>query len=83
MIDPEIETELLKNAERFQRGAAPRRDATADAVLAGPGADFRHLRPARSGALQLIGDAIACLFDTGRNEVIRVIGAPSAAMRGC
>ena len=75
MLSPELEAELLKNAEVFN--VALRRDEMRQLVLSSPipqpiAATYDLRDP---GAPMLIRDALARLFNP-RNEVIRVIGAP-------
>ena len=75
MIMPELEAELLKNAEVFN--VVLRRDDIRQLVLASP-----MPRPVEltydlrmAGPMQLIGDAFGLLADPA-NKVIRVIGVP-------
>lgn len=75
MLSPELEAELLKNAEVFN--VALRRDEMRQLVLSSPipqpiSATYDLRDP---GAPMLIRDALARLFNP-HNEVIRVIGAP-------
>ncbi len=75
MIDAELEQELLTNAGVYN--VVLRRDEMRQLVLSSPVPSPIHatydLRD--PGPFELIGDAIACLFDTGQ-RVIRVIGNP-------
>jgi len=75
MIMPELEAELLANAEVFN--VVLRRDDVRQLVLSSPLPGDIHdtfdLRMA--GPWELIRDAFACLLD-GENRVIRVIGNP-------
>tara|TARA_R110000850_G_scaffold82629_1_gene177344 strand:- start:3786 stop:5171 length:1386 start_codon:yes stop_codon:yes gene_type:complete len=75
MLDPELEAELLRNAEVFN--VVLRRDEVRQLVLASPmprmvdsTVDLRD-----NSALVLIRDAMRRLV-TPQNEIIRVIGAP-------
>ena len=75
MLDPELEAELLRNAEVFN--VVLRRDEARQLVLASPMprmvSQTYDLRDA--SATVLIRDAMLRLFRPG-NEVVRVIGAP-------
>ncbi|MFK7837304.1 MAG: sensor histidine kinase [Sulfitobacter sp.] len=75
MLDPELEYELLENAQVFN--VVLRRDEVRQLVLSSkmprPIADTYDLRDAT--ALVLIRDAMARMVNT-QEEVIRVIGAP-------
>ena len=75
MLDPELEEELLRNAEVFN--VVLRRDEARQLVLASPMprmvSQTYDLRDA--SATVLIRDAMLRLFRPG-NEVVRVIGAP-------
>ncbi|KIN73820.1 sensor histidine kinase [Sulfitobacter guttiformis] len=75
MIDPELEAELLSNAEVFN--IVLRRDEVRQLVLSSPMphaiATTIDLRD--NSAMTLIGDAMRRLLNPN-NEVIRVIGAP-------
>jgi signal transduction histidine kinase len=75
MIMPELEAELLANAEVFN--VVLRRDEVRQLVLASPVPGEIHgtfdLRMA--GPWELIRDAFACLFDA-ENRIIRVMGNP-------
>tara|TARA_R110002049_G_scaffold23781_3_gene84422 strand:+ start:22310 stop:23695 length:1386 start_codon:yes stop_codon:yes gene_type:complete len=75
MLDPELEDELLRNAEVFN--VVLRRDEVRQLVLSStmphPISQTFDLRDA--SALVLIRDAMVRLFKPG-NEVVRVIGAP-------
>jgi len=75
MIMPELEAELLANAEVFN--VVLRRDDVRQLVLSSPLpgeiSDTFDLRMA--GPWELIRDAFACLLD-GENRIIRVIGNP-------
>lgn len=75
MVTPELEAELLSNAEVYN--VVLRRDEVRQLVLSStlpaPVSATYDLREA--GPWELIRDAIACLFDT-RNDIIRVIGQP-------
>ncbi len=75
MIDPELEAELLTNADVFN--VVLRRDEVRQLVLSSPMPapvektfDLRN-----AGAMELIRDAMMRLVN-GNNEVIRVIGQP-------
>lgn len=75
MIMPELEAELLKNAEVFN--VVLRRNEVRQLVLSSPLPDAIHetydLRMA--GPWELIRDAFSCLLDS-QNRIIRVIGYP-------
>ncbi|MEX0338854.1 MAG: sensor histidine kinase [Arenibacterium sp.] len=75
MIEAELESELLENAEVFN--VVLRRDEIRQLILSSPIpqpiSDTFDLRDA--GAITLIGDAMTRLA-TPENELIRVIGAP-------
>ena len=75
MIMPELEAELLKNAEVFN--VVLRRNEVRQLVLSSPLPDAVHetydLRMA--GPWELIRDAFSCLLDS-QNRIIRVIGYP-------
>ena len=75
MLDPELEEELLRNAEVFN--VVLRRDEARQLMLASPMprtvSQTYDLRDAT--AMVLIRDAMLRLFRPG-NEVVRVIGAP-------
>lgn len=75
VIMPELEAELLANAEVFN--VVLRRDEVRQLVLSspvpGPIHDTFDLRMA--GPWELIRDAFACLFDA-ENRIVRVIGYP-------
>jgi len=75
MVSPELEAELLANAEVFN--VVLRRDEVRQLVLSSPVPDEIHdtfdLRMA--GPLELIRDAFAVLFDP-QNRIVRVIGYP-------
>jgi len=75
MIMPELEAELLKNAEVYN--VVLRRDEVRQLVLSSPVPGEVHdtfdLRMA--GPWELIRDAFACLLDP-ENRIVRVIGAP-------
>ncbi len=75
MIMPELEAELLKNAEVYN--VVLRRDEVRQLVLSSPVPGEIHdtfdLR--MTGPLELIRDAFACLLDP-TNRVVRVIGYP-------
>jgi signal transduction histidine kinase len=75
MIMPELEAELLKNAEVYN--VVLRRDEVRQLVLSSPVPGEIHdtfdLRAA--GPLELIRDAFACLLDP-TNQIVRVIGYP-------
>jgi signal transduction histidine kinase len=75
MIMPELEAELLKNAEVFN--VVLRRDEIRQLVLSSPMPQpvERTYDLRMSGPLQLIGDAMAVLIDP-QSRVIRVIGHP-------
>lgn len=75
MISPELEAELLENAEVFN--VVLRRDEMRQLVLSSPipspiDATFDLRDP---GAWELIRDAMLCLWDTD-DKVIRVMGEP-------
>ena len=75
MVSPELEAELLKNAEVYN--VVLRRDEVRQLVLSSPVPGEIHdsydLRMA--GPWELIRDAFACLLDP-ENRIIRVIGYP-------
>jgi signal transduction histidine kinase len=75
MIMPELEAELLKNAEVYN--VVLRRDEVRQLVLSSPVPGEIHdtfdLRMA--GPWELIRDAFACLLDP-QNRIVRVIGSP-------
>jgi signal transduction histidine kinase len=75
MIMPELEAELLKNAEVYN--VVLRRDEVRQLVLSSPVPGEIHdtfdLRMA--GPWELIRDAFACLMDP-QNRIVRVIGYP-------
>ncbi len=75
MVGPELEKELLANAEVFN--VVLRRDEVRQLVLSSelpaPISATYDLREA--GPVELIRDAFACLFD-GDDNIIRVIGYP-------
>ncbi|APE42365.1 sensor histidine kinase [Sulfitobacter alexandrii] len=75
MLDPELEAELLENAEVFN--VVLRRDAVRQLMLSSemPQAISQTFDLRRATPLTLIGDALMRLFKP-ENEVIRVIGAP-------
>ncbi len=75
MIMPELEAELLKNAEVFN--VVLRRNDVRQLVLSSPmpKAVEQNFDLRMAGPLQLISDAVAVLLDP-TNRVIRVIGYP-------
>ena len=75
-VSPELERELLANAEVFN--IVLRRDETRQLVLSStlPSAVEQDFDLRLAGPLVLIRDAFAVLFDGG-NRVIRVIGNPT------
>ena len=74
-IMPELEAELLKNAEVFN--VVLRRDEMRELVLnsALPSPIMETFDLRESGPIRLIFDALRCLFQPGQ-KVIRVIGQP-------
>jgi signal transduction histidine kinase len=76
MVDPELEAELLSNAEVFN--IALKRDEIRELVLTsqlpGPVAESYDLRDAM--IYDLIVDALVCMA-AGENRIIRVVGYPS------
>jgi signal transduction histidine kinase len=75
MVSPELEAELLKNAEVYN--VVLRRDEVRQLVLSAPvpGDIYGSYDLRMAGPLELIRDAFACLLDP-ENRVVRVIGYP-------
>jgi signal transduction histidine kinase len=75
MVSPELEAELLANAEVFN--VVLRRDEVRQLVLSSPvpGDIYASYDLRMAGPWELIRDAFACLLDP-ENRIIRVIGYP-------
>lgn len=75
MVSPELETELLANAEVYN--VVLRRDEVRQLVLSSPvpGEIYGTYDLRMAGPLELIRDAFGVLFDP-QNRIIRVIGYP-------
>ncbi len=75
MVSPELETELLANAEVYN--VVLRRDEVRQLVLSSPvpGDIYDSFDLRMAGPWELIRDAFACLLDP-ENRIIRVIGYP-------
>jgi len=75
MVSPELEAELLKNAEVYN--VVLRRDEVRQLVLSSPvpGEIYESYDLRMAGPWELIRDAFACLLDP-ENRIVRVIGSP-------
>ena len=75
MVSPELEAELLKNAEVYN--VVLRRDEVRQLVLSSPvpGEIYESYDLRMAGPWELIRDAFACLLDP-ENRIVRVIGYP-------
>lgn len=75
MVSPELEAELLKNAEVYN--VVLRRDEVRQLVLSSPvpGEIYDSYDLRMAGPWELIRDAFACLLDP-ENRIVRVIGYP-------
>jgi signal transduction histidine kinase len=75
MVSPELEAELLKNAEVYN--VVLRRDEVRQLVLSSPvpGEIYESYDLRMAGPWELIHDAFVCLLDS-ENRIIRVIGYP-------